>query len=137
MAVWGGLRWTPYPEAAVLAALVTDDSNWSLFDGWCASKNTDPVGLPWHRFLNLVYFWATQGKDKKQLDAFNGELSKAVTRWNLENIRDNKQAQRAVTATPEEKNSRKGKLPPPPAWWDGENAAQQNIIAARQLKSMR
>lgn len=94
------------------------------------------MGLSWSRFLNLAYYWVTQNKDQKQLDKFHQEMSRAVNRWNMEILRNDRRVQEIVTAPPQDKESRRGQLPPPPAWWDGENAAQQNILAARQLNSM-
>jgi hypothetical protein len=35
-------------------------SAWATFDGWCASRDIDPLELPPDRFCNLTYYWATR-----------------------------------------------------------------------------
>lgn len=45
------------------------------FDGWAASRGVDPFELPFARFLNLVYYWATKdAPDQQALDKFNRKL---------------------------------------------------------------
>lgn len=138
MAIRRGLRRTPYPAAAVITALATTDQNWPLFDGWCASRNVEPLRLPWQRFLNLVYFWATQGKDKKELREFDSEINKAVSRWNMEILRKPKlQLKPAPAAAPVDvKSPNRGKLPPPPTWWGGDDQSKQSMLVIRQLNSI-
>lgn len=136
MAVRRGVRRTPYPVATVLTALVTEDQNWGAFDGWCASQGFNPIELPWRRFLNLVYYWATRGKDQKQLDQFNAELNKATSRWNMEMLRRSAPVRKTEETEPTTRQRRKG-LPPPPPWWkDGKEAATQSMLAARELHSL-
>lgn len=137
MAVRRGVRWTPYAAAAVLTAIITEERNWQVFDGWCASRNVAPLQLPWRRFLNLTYYWATRGKDEKQLKKFDSELANAVSRWNMEMIRselaDAKPAPTATTKAEARQRARGGELPTPPEWWNEDTAARESMMAARQL----
>ena len=50
-------------------------SEWHRFDGWCASRNVDPLALPLPRAFNLVYHWATQAMDAEQRGNFDQWLA--------------------------------------------------------------
>lgn len=50
-------------------------SEWTRFDGWCASRNVDPLELPLARAFNLIYYWAVQTMDAEQRDNFDAWLS--------------------------------------------------------------
>lgn len=51
-------------------------SQWPTLDGWAASKGVDPLTLPFDRFLNLVYFWATEDAEEREKDKFDVKLYK-------------------------------------------------------------
>lgn len=137
MAVWGRVRKAPYPAAAVLAAAVSGKS-WHVFDGWCASQNIEPEKLRWDRFLNLVYFYLIKDRDKKSRAEVDSEIAKAVSTWNAEIIRNMQPVQRVMVES-ETGNvvEHRGRLPKPPPWWDGDNAAKQNMLVAQQLSSLK
>lgn len=67
--------------------------NWRSFDGWCASRNVDPLELPLDRFLNTVYYWATRNGDEDSIKKFDRKLwipekGKEIPRespWSAEN----------------------------------------------------
>lgn len=69
--------------------------NWPRFDGWAASRNIDPLGLPIDRMLSMVYFWATQFADEKETRKFDARLwippkdeeIPAQSPWSAENER--------------------------------------------------
>lgn len=59
-----------------------------MFDGWCASRNVNPLDLPVDRFCNLVYFWATQNmKDDTKAD-FDRFLSQPVAGSGAQGVRE-------------------------------------------------
>ncbi len=50
-------------------------NSWAAFDGWAASRNVDPERLPLHRYLNLIYHWATKNAERQEdLDKFDRQL---------------------------------------------------------------
>jgi hypothetical protein len=49
--------------------------NWITFDGWAAARGVDPVKLPFDRFLNLIYFCATDDAEEKEKDKFDVRLN--------------------------------------------------------------
>lgn len=54
-------------------------TRWAVFDGWCASRNVNPLDLPIDRFCNLVYYWAVRNmKDDAKAD-FDRHISQPVT----------------------------------------------------------
>ncbi len=52
----------------------TAKANWAVFDGWCASRNLDPLELPFDRFLNTVYYWAIRNGDEDSIKKFDRKL---------------------------------------------------------------
>jgi len=50
-------------------------SEWPRFDGWCASRNVDPLELPISRAFNLIYYWVVQSMDQEQRGNFDGWLN--------------------------------------------------------------
>ena len=119
---------------------------WPLFDGWCASQNVDPLDLPWHRCLNLVYHFATRNASKEKKQEFDAAMSKQVTADTLRQMaltrknamraaesRDN--SMRVPEVPAESKSTRNSKLPPRPAdWGDDETVTRQSLIVAQSLK---
>jgi hypothetical protein len=52
------------------------ETNWERLDGDMAAKGVDPMGLPFDRFLNLVYAFAVnQFNDEKDLNKFEMRLN--------------------------------------------------------------
>lgn len=104
------------------------DSVWPYFDGWCASRNVEPMDLPWDRWLNLVYYFATRNmssEDKKELD---DDIAKRVTEWDLSRSKPAIDAAMAKTNQPAEKSGRK--RPPRPAWYGDDKTNTFNSKAA-------
>lgn len=46
-----------FTYGAVVGILQLADDFWHEIDGACARQGFDPLTLPFHRFLNLVYSW--------------------------------------------------------------------------------
>lgn len=44
--------------------------SWMEFDGWAAARKVDPVELRPGRLLNLIWHWATEGGDPKEIQKF-------------------------------------------------------------------
>lgn len=53
---------------------------WHEFDGWCASRNVEPMELDPARFMNLVEYWAKRGLDKEGLQKFDEAMNAGVGR---------------------------------------------------------
>ena len=53
---------------------------WHEFDGWCASRDVDPIVLHPARFVNLVEHWAKRGLDKEGLQKFDEAMNAGVGR---------------------------------------------------------
>jgi len=45
---------------AIVGLIGIADDYWSEIDGACAREGVDPLGLPFTRFLNLVYSWVCE-----------------------------------------------------------------------------
>jgi hypothetical protein len=75
----------PYWAVQRLVGLVT--SEWHLFDGQMALRGVDPIALPFDRFLNLVFAWATEGADKKSREDFVAMLMKPPPSATVEDVR--------------------------------------------------
>jgi hypothetical protein len=106
----------------------TRDSVWPTFDGWCASRNVESLDLPWDRWLNLVYYFATRNmssEDKKELD---DDIAKRVTEYDLARSKPAIDAAMAKTSQPEAKQGRK--RPPRPAWYGDDKTNTFNSKAA-------
>ena len=73
MAAVAGER-PPYWVAARLTA--TARQQWPTFDGWCASRNVDPLVLDIDRFCNLIYFWLTQNVDERRRREIDTQLER-------------------------------------------------------------
>jgi len=73
VAALAGVR-APYWTAARLTA--TARREWPTFDGWCASRNVDPLVLDIDRFLNLVYFWLTHNADERRRREIDRQLER-------------------------------------------------------------
>lgn len=57
---------------ARLISLIKND--WSTFDGLLASRNVDPLQLPFDRFLSAIYWWVTKGAPQDALERFERKL---------------------------------------------------------------
>lgn len=152
------VRTKPYPRVAILLETVIGEKEWSQFDGWCAARNVEPLKLPFHRFINLVYFHITRGRDEKGRKAVDDAISNAIRSWKREQASAALQASRSTmvrtrrrvdiaigssvdpvtrsTETQPNPWGRKRNLPPKPAGWgDGgsaSSAAGRTIL--RQLR---
>src|SRR5688572_3398233 len=108
----------------------TRDSVWPHFDGWCASRNVEPMELPWDRWLNLVYYFATRNMSSDDKKEFDDTIAKSVNEWELAKA---KPAIDAAMAKP------KPELPtgkverrraPRPAWYGDDKTNTFNSKAA-------
>lgn len=50
------------------------DQNWLRLDGWSAARGVDPLELPPHRFLSLVYYFATRNGSSDDIAKFDRRL---------------------------------------------------------------
>jgi hypothetical protein len=63
---------------------------WPQFDGWCASRNVEPLVLDPDRFCNLVEYWWTRNMNEERQEEFNRFLagdqtgSRSQARWSRE-----------------------------------------------------
>jgi hypothetical protein len=106
----------------------TRDSVWPTFDGWCASRNVDSVDLPWDRWLNLVYYFATRNmssEDKKELD---DDIAKRVAEYDLARSKPAINAAMSKANQPAAKPGRK--RAPRPAWYGDDKTNTFNSKAA-------
>jgi len=55
---------------------------WHEFDGWCASRNVEPMDLYPARFVNLVEHWGKRGLDKEGLAKFDEALNAGIGKDN-------------------------------------------------------
>lgn len=117
-----------------------------MFDGWAASRDIDPVELPWDRFLNLVYHFAVRNATKERKQEFDSAINQAVAVDQMKiraltskNAVRSTQAPELVSRVPETTSEvvseRRSKLPPRPAGWgDDETATRQSLLVAQSLK---
>jgi hypothetical protein len=49
--------------------------HWTVFDGWAGTKGVDPMQMPVDRFLNLVYFYATENAEEQDKIKFDMRLN--------------------------------------------------------------
>ena len=106
----------------------TRDNVWPTFDGWCASQNVESLDLPWDRWLNLVYYFATRNmssEDKKELD---DDIAKRVTEYDLAR---SKPAIDAAMSKANQSAAKPGrKRAPRPAWYGDDKTNTFNSKAA-------
>lgn len=126
-----------YPAVIYLLSWATSDEVWSYFDGWCSSRNVDHEGLPWDKWLNLVYYFAVRnasGEDKKK---FDDAIAEAVAAWSLEKAKPIIEAARNAPKPPlGSAPNRERRMPPKPAGWgDDKRATFDNKAAIKTLTS--
>jgi hypothetical protein len=51
------------------------EAHWTVFDGWTAKRGVDPMQLPFHRFLSLLYFWVIENADEQEREKFDVKLN--------------------------------------------------------------
>lgn len=118
-----------------------------MFDGWCASTGVDPWGLPWSRFLNLVYYFATHNTTKEKKREFDSEINKQVSMWNVKQMAVASKNALSSTENDEQKpvvpkgtskpalQRRSGLPPTPPAGWGSdEEHTRSSLLVAQSLK---
>lgn len=100
---------------------------WTVFDGWCAARNIDPLSLSSRRFVALAVYYLQEGLDSEGLEKFRHELDR------LEAI------PHPLTPTPKPKVElsatgepvKLGRWKPPPGWtppgWKDDSTNYQNI----------
>ncbi len=49
-------------------------TNWRMFNGWSCSRGVSPIDLRYSDFCDLVYFWLSENKDKKEQDELDTAL---------------------------------------------------------------
>lgn len=63
-----------FPVPAALRLIATAEATWHHLDGWAASRNVDPLGLPLDRFCSLVYHYLTRNAEEKDRFKLESEL---------------------------------------------------------------
>lgn len=106
----------------------TRDAVWPYFDGWCASRNVEPMDLPWDRWLNLVYYFATRNMSADDKIEFDDSIAKQVTAWDLARSKPAIDAAMSKAKIPEGKSERK--RAPKPAWYGDDKTNTFNSKAA-------
>lgn len=53
--------------------------HWQVFDGWAAARNVEPLTLPLHRFLSLIYYWLVKDADDKGVAKLDRDLWRPPT----------------------------------------------------------
>lgn len=118
----------PYPAAQFLSLWATHADVWPYFDGWCASRNVDHEELPWWRWLNLVYYFATRNAAKEDKDKFDQAIAEHVAAWHKDKLQAAAPEVRSVQAAPASASGRK--MPPRPAGWGDDRTNMLNSRAA-------
>ena len=101
---------------------------WPTFDGWCASRNLDPLDLPWDRWLNLVYYFATRNMSTEDKTEFDGTIATQVTAWELAKSKPILEAVKSKAKDPAGKPERR--RAPKPAWYGDDKTNNFNSKAA-------
>lgn len=103
---------------------------WPIFDGWCASRNVDHYALPWDRWLNLVYYFATRNASEEDRKKFDQAMNDHVAGEQMKKMKPVlDQARKAATGDPKP-NERARRLPPKPAGWGTDTKATFDNKAA-------
>ena len=105
---------------------------WGYFDGWATAQGVDHESLPWHKWLNFVYYFLVRNMDSEAKGKFDAGMADAVSTWNyaqakpiIESVR-----QSAKPAA----DGRKRRMPPrPSSWGDNEKATFDNKAAMKTL----
>jgi hypothetical protein len=105
---------------------VTDDKVWPTFDGWCASQSIDSLDLPWDRWLNLVYYFATRNAATEDREKFDQAIAEYVSEWHLKR---EKPAIKAALAKPKDAKPERRRAPRP-AWYGDDKSNTFNSKAA-------
>jgi hypothetical protein len=106
----------------------TRDSVWPTFDGWCASRNVESLELPWDRWLNLVYYFATRNMDSDSKKELDDDIAKRVTEWDLARSKPDIDAAMSKANQAATKPGRK--RAPRPAWYGDDKTNTFNSKAA-------
>ena len=61
-----------YQAAVRLSA--TASGNWTLIDGTYAGKGVNILDLPFSRFLNVIYVWATTNQSQEDAEKWIAQL---------------------------------------------------------------
>lgn len=101
---------------------------WPIFDGWCASRNVEPMELPWDRWLNLVYYFATRNMSSDDKKEFDDTIAKCVNEWDLAKAKPAIDAAMSKPKSPGGKVERK--RAPRPAWYGDDKTNTFNSKAA-------
>jgi len=124
-----------YPGVIYLFSWATADAIWPFFDGWCAARNVDHAALPWDRWLNLVYYFATHNCSTEDKKKFDSEMADAVSGWHLAKAKPVlQQAMALPKPEPKPGQNRERRMPPKPAGWgDDKRATFDNKAAIKTL----
>jgi hypothetical protein len=104
----------------------TQEAVWPHFDGWCAARNVDHWELPWDRWLNLVYYFATRNADEDSRKEFDSAIAESVTTWQLAKA---KPAIEAAVSKPKDAKPERRRAPKP-AWYGDDKTNNFNSKAA-------
>lgn len=105
---------------------------WGYFDGWATAQGVDHESLPWHKWLNFVYYFCTRNMATEDKEKFDNEMADRVTHWNLAKAKPViDQARQNPTPSA---GGRKRRMPPKPAsWGDDARATFDNKAAIKTL----
>jgi len=118
-----------------LTEWATSDLVWPYFDGWCASRNVDHLELPLHRWLNLVYYFATRNASKEDRDKFDAAIADSVSAWHFAKAQPViEQARQAPKPEPHPGQRRERRMPPKPAGWG--TAASNTFDSKAAMKTL-
>lgn len=108
-----------------------------MFDGWSASRNVDPLSLPWDRYLNLVYYFMTRNLDTAEKDKIDAEMASIERALALEKVKKQPKQPKQVPATPmpQPSTGRRANLPPAPAGWGTTGVTTQDALLIRKTLS--
>lgn len=105
---------------------------WGYFDGWATAQGVDHESLPWNKWLNFVYYFATRNMSSEQKEKFDNEMADQVSQWNFAKAKPVIEQARQ-TPTPGT-GGRKRRMPPKPAsWGDDVHATFDNKAAIKTL----
>ena len=101
---------------------------WGYFDGWATAQGVDHESLPWHKWLNFVYYFAVRNMDAEAKQKFDDDMADTVSKWNYAQAKPVIESVRQISQPAT--SNRKRRMPPKPASWGGEEQATFDNKAA-------
>lgn len=132
MVDWGGSGKREYPAVIHLVTCVSHPKVWGYFDGWATAQGVDHESLPWHKWLNFVYYFAVRNMPPDDKKNFDNEMADKVTAYNYAKAKPVIESAKALPAATA--GQRKRRMPPKPAsWGDDARATFDNKAAIQTL----